>query len=106
MSHWEWETYMATQRTHIVLPAELIKEIDALVGPRGRSAFIAETVRAELRKRRLLAFFSREEPAWKDEDHPELANGTEAWLHELRRPSRENMEKILSNAFEEEKQPG
>jgi len=75
---------MGTQRTHIVLPEGLVAEIDSLVGPRGRSAFLVETARAELRRRRLVAFFSRTEPAWTDEDHPELANGVEAWVTKLR----------------------
>jgi hypothetical protein len=74
---------MATQRAHIVLPADLIKEIDAVVGPRGRSTFIAETARAELRRRWLLDYFTKGEPIWKDEDHPELANGVDAWRRTL-----------------------
>jgi hypothetical protein len=75
---------MGTQRAHIVLPQELIEEIDAVVGPRGRSAFLVETARAEIRRRRLLAFLRDEEPAWKDEDHPELANGAGPWIRQLR----------------------
>jgi hypothetical protein len=76
---------MATTRTHIVLPAELAKEIDELVGPRGRSAFIAEIAAAEVKKRRLLEFLRSSEPVWKDEDHPDLARmGTAAWVESLR----------------------
>ena len=36
---------MGSQRAHIILPQELIEEIDAVVGPRGRSAFLVETAR-------------------------------------------------------------
>jgi hypothetical protein len=76
---------MATQRAHVVLPAELIAEIDSQVGPRGRSAFLAEVARRELNKRKLLAFLSNDGPAWKDEDHPELAAlGTNEWVRRLR----------------------
>ena len=40
---------------------------------------------AESRRGRLLAFLSRSEPAWKDEDHPELVElGTEGWVRALR----------------------
>ena len=78
---------MASQRTHIILPEELIEEIDAVVGPRGRSAFLVETARAELRRRRLLAFLQDERPAWKAEDHPELAAGSAAWIKALRTES-------------------
>lgn len=77
---------MATLRTHIILPAKLAKEIDELVGPRGRSAFFVELAENEVRKQRLLAFLDRGEPAWREEDHPEIAEqGAAAWVHNLRR---------------------
>jgi hypothetical protein len=76
---------MATERAHVALPTGLLEEIDALVGPRQRSAFIAEVASAEVRKRRLLAFLRSSEPVWKDEDHPDLARmGTAAWVESLR----------------------
>jgi hypothetical protein len=78
---------MGSRRAHVVLPPELIEEIDLEVGPRGRSAFLAETARAELNKRRLLAFLRSDEVIWKDKDHPELKNGTAAWVRGLRRES-------------------
>ncbi len=54
---------MSTQRATIVLPPELIAEIDAVVDPGGRSAFLVETARAELRRRRLLTFLkSKDQP--------------------------------------------
>lgn len=75
---------MGSQRAHIVLPEELIDEIDSLVGPRGRSAFLVETARAELRRRSLLAFLRSDIPAWQDQSHPELAEGTRKWVKHLR----------------------
>ena len=83
---------MGTQRAHIVLPDDLIAEIDAAVGPRGRSAFLVETARAELRRRKLLAFLRSEGAVWRDEDHPELASGTEAWVRNLRKQSDKRIE--------------
>jgi len=78
---------MATQRAHIVLPEDLIAEIDSAVGPRGRSAFLVETARAELRRRNLLLFLRSDRPAWHEEDHPELASGSAAWVRKLRKES-------------------
>jgi len=76
---------MATLRAHVVLPVELAKEIDALVGPRGRSAFLVEMAEKEVKRRRLLAFLESDEPVWRDEDHPELVEmGTAAWVRSLR----------------------
>jgi hypothetical protein len=76
---------MATVRAHIVLPEKLAQEIDALVGPRGRSAFLVEVATAEVKRRRLKEFLQRTEPAWTDENHPDIAAmGTAAWVHALR----------------------
>jgi len=74
----------STQRAHILIPSDLLREIDALVGPRGRSAFLLETARQEVRRRKLLGFLDSERPAWKAEGHPELAGGAGAWVRELR----------------------
>jgi hypothetical protein len=82
-----WDISMGLQRAHIVLPNELIEEIDSLVGPRGRSAFLVETARAELRRRRLLSFLHNDNLVWKEKDHPEFAKGTRAWVKELRSQS-------------------
>jgi hypothetical protein len=75
----------STQRAHILIPSDLLREIDALVGPRGRSAFLLETARQEVKRRKLLRFLQSDEPAWKEEDHPELAGGADNWVRELRK---------------------
>src|SRR5436190_21755089 len=73
---------MSTRLTHVLLPKDLIHEIDELVGPRGRSAFLVDTARNEVRRQRLLQFLQNTEAAWKDEDHPELAEGAAAWVRQ------------------------
>ena len=75
---------MGTVRVHVVMPQKLAEDIDELVGPRGRSAFLVGLAQAEVRKRRLLAFIEDDTPAWKDEDHPELADGAYAWVKKMR----------------------
>ena len=75
---------MQRKRAHILLPEDLLSDIDALVGHRGRSAFLVEVLRREVNRRRLLEVLSSPEPAWKDEDHPELAEGSAAWVRKLR----------------------
>ena len=72
------------RRAHIVLPEDLLREIDSLVGPRGRSAFLVETARNEVRRYRLLQFLQSKDPAWKDEDHPEMSGGAGSWVRKLR----------------------
>jgi hypothetical protein len=78
---------MPTHRAHILLPEDLLREIDAIVGERGRSAFLVETARQEVRRRKLLGFLEGNDPAWKYEDHPELAAGSGDWVSRLRRQS-------------------
>ena len=76
---------MSTLRAHIVLPEKLAREIDALAGPRGRSAFLVELAENEVRRQKMLAFLRSDEPAWRDEDHAELAEmGTAEWVRRLR----------------------
>lgn len=75
---------MSTRRAHVLLPDDLLQEIDALVGSRGRSAFLVETARSEVRRQKLLRFLANHEPAWKDRDHPELKAGSAAWVRRLR----------------------
>src|SRR6267378_2370123 len=81
------ECAMKTKRAHVLLPYDLIREIDAIVGPRGRSAFLVETAQEAVRRRKLLQFLESDEPAWKDGDHPEVSGGSAAWVQELRRES-------------------
>lgn len=75
---------MSTHRAHIAFPEDLAAQIDELAGERGRSAFVVETMRAEVRRRRMMDFLNDPIPAWKDEDHPELAEGSAAWVRKLR----------------------
>jgi len=77
---------MGYQRTHIVLPETLVAEIDALVGQRKRSAFLAEVAAREVRRRRLLAILARDVPPWNPTDHPEIekAGGAAAWVKKMR----------------------
>ena len=57
----------ANQAGHIAAGC-LLREIDSLVGPRGRSAFLVETARNEVRRQKLLQFLESKtgNSAWKD----------------------------------------
>ena len=90
---------MSTQqaRTHVVLPAELVAEIDALVGARRRSRFIAQAAEQRLQQERLLRALEAGFGAWKDEDHPELngPDGTVGWVRRLREEDDRRLEEML-----------
>lgn len=78
---------MPTKRAHILLPEDLLGEIDALVGPRARSSFLVAIAREGVRREKLLRFLEEEEPAWNEKHHPELAEGSAAWVRKQRRES-------------------
>ncbi len=84
---------MPTKRAHIVFPEDLISEIDALVGPRGRTAFLLETARKEVQRQKLLRFLEGSAPVWKDKNHQDLSMGSAAWVRKLRDEGEHRTEK-------------
>ena len=74
------QTQKPTTRTHIVLPTALVKEVDRLVGERGRSSFIASAAAEKVARLRLLRASAKAAgslrevsiPAW---ETPEKASG-------------------------------
>lgn len=84
MSHCKLGFKMSSKRAHVVIPEDLLTEIDSLVGQRGRSAFLVEALRPEVQRRKLLAALHEAKGCWKSEDHPELKNGASAWVDQLR----------------------
>jgi hypothetical protein len=71
-------------RTHVVMPTDLLREIDALAGQRGRSAFITEVLADAVKRRKLRSILDSRDPIWKAEDHPELKRGSAAWVSKMR----------------------
>lgn len=73
-------------RTHVILPDDLLEEIDKLVGKRKRSAFLADAVEKELRRRRRVelgaelanALHHRDIPGWETEE------STQEWVRKMR----------------------
>ena len=68
----------------MILPVELVADIDKLVGKRGRSAFITEVAQREIKLRRQREVLRETAGAWKAENHPELAEGAAAWVRQMR----------------------
>jgi metal-responsive CopG/Arc/MetJ family transcriptional regulator len=44
---------MVLARTNVTLPEELLREVDELAGPRGRSQFVADAVTWKVKRERL-----------------------------------------------------
>jgi hypothetical protein len=72
------------KRTHVVLSAQLVKDIDAIVGSRQRSSFLTQAAEHELMRLRQLKALKAAAGSWKDKDHPELKGGAAKWVDKLR----------------------
>jgi hypothetical protein len=75
---------MASRRAHVILPDDLLSQIDALVGARGRSQFLTDLARREVHRLRLLQFLDDKPRGWSAQKHPELRKGGKAWVESLR----------------------
>jgi hypothetical protein len=84
---------MNTQRTHIVIPRQLVAQIDMVVGKRGRSAFLTQAAERELMRLRQIKALESAAGSWKDKDHPELKLGAANWVKGLRREYDQRFEK-------------
>jgi len=87
---------MLKQRTHVIIPSELVTEIDELVGKRARSRFLTELAAQEVKRLRLLRALERPTPAWKKQNHPELRAGSAAWVRKLRRQDERRFQRLKS----------
>ena len=58
-------------RTNLLLPKELVDEVDSVAGERGRSRYVAEALRAKLKRDRLKDAIARTAGVLKAEDYPE-----------------------------------
>ena len=80
------------RRIHVVLPPELMAEIDELVGNRKRSEFIREAVEDHLRIARRLKALDEFAGSLKDADNPgwETPESRVEWVRSLRREADES----------------
>lgn len=82
-------------RAHIIIPDELVAEVDALVGPRKRSQFFAEAAADRLRRERLMAAAAAAAGSLVDVDIPgwETPESTYEWVRARRRASTARLER-------------
>jgi len=62
-------------KAHLVLPREILEEVDKITGKRKRSFFIEEATREKLEKERFLRTLEETKGAWSDHSHPDLKKG-------------------------------
>ena len=84
---------MDQHRAHVVIPKEVLADIDALFGKGKRSAFLTELAEREIRKQKLLRALDDAAGSWNSDDHPELKKGSAAFVKDLRASSDERLSK-------------
>ncbi|MBX3031165.1 MAG: hypothetical protein KF809_13540 [Chloroflexi bacterium] len=75
---------MALARTTVTLPEELLCEVDALAGPRGRSAFVTEAVQARVKRERLRKALERAQGVYIGTPFEMDDEQAYRWVRELR----------------------
>ena len=72
----------------------MVADIDKIVGKRGRSAFLTELAQREIKIRRQREALREAAGTWKNEDHPELAQGAAVWVRQLRSLDNQRLEEL------------
>jgi metal-responsive CopG/Arc/MetJ family transcriptional regulator len=83
-------------KAHLVLPREILEEVDQMAGKRKRSLFIAEATREKLQRERFLKILEETQGAWSDKNHPDLktARDIEHFVAEKRHSYRRRFKRI------------
>ena len=73
-------------RTHVILPDEVLEEIDAKVGKRNRSRYITEVLEERLPREKLVENIRRGAGILRDESYPEWSTSEKVaeWVRKLR----------------------
>lgn len=73
-------------RTNLLLPADLVRELDEVAGPRNRSRFVADAVAYKLRREKLRRAWESVRGSLKAEDYPywDTPQKVVEWVRELR----------------------
>lgn len=82
------------KRTHVIIPEELIREVDRLSGKRKRSQFIARAIKREIQRLNYIVAVRETSGIWEDNDHPELKDGSKNWVRTLRKKDKERLKEF------------
>jgi hypothetical protein len=82
-------------RTNLMLPEELVKDIDEIAGPRGRSRWVAEVLSRQIRRDRWYADALATAGMWKDHPLFPTSEAVVEWVREGRRQTRDPWDENL-----------
>ena len=85
-------------KVHLIIPREILDEVDRIAGKRRRSFFIAEATRERVERERFLKVLDGTRGAWTDKNHPDLNTDpdVEQFIREKRRSYRNRIRRIIN----------
>ena len=85
-------------KAHLVIPHDILEEVDQIAGKRKRSLFIAEATREKLQRERFLKTLEETQGAWSDKNHPDLKNAkdVERFVMGKRQSFRKRLKRITN----------
>ncbi len=86
-------------KAHLLIPREVLEEVDKIAGKRRRSLFIAQATKEKLERERFLKALEETKGAWSDKNHPELI--TNKHVEQYVREKRQSYRKRLKGAVNE-----
>ena len=86
-------------KAHLVIPYNILEEVDQIAGKRKRSSFIAEATREKLERERFLKTLDETQGAWSDKNHPDLKTSRE--MEQFIRNKRKSYQKKLKGIMDE-----
>ncbi|HYN63767.1 MAG TPA: hypothetical protein VES36_04105 [Candidatus Limnocylindrales bacterium] len=75
---------MPLARTNLTLPEQLLREVDKIAGPRGRSRYVAEAVAQRVKRDRLGRAIGTAAGVMVGSQHQMSRDEVTAWVDELR----------------------
>ncbi len=85
-------------KAHLVIPHDILEEVDQIAGKRRRSSFIVEATREKLQRERFLKTLDETHGAWSDKNHPELktTKDIEQFIRDKRQSYRKRLKRITN----------
>ncbi len=77
----------AAKRASFLIPMDILNDLSKHVERGQQSRFVAEVLRRELKRLNLETALEESFGTWKDNDHPELKEGTDNFIRKLRKSS-------------------
>lgn len=76
-------------RTNVTLPEELLREVDELAGPRGRSQFVADAVTWKVKRERLRRALDAARGSWVGTPSYMTPDESYRWIRSMREEDNE-----------------